>query len=341
MGQYQRYNTRRNQNIAPKPFAHIPLPEDVIRKQPTGHHRYHNDHISGQIVGVIEALSPIHIGSGIIDRVENVAITDQNVKLIKTAVRTRNNVVIPGSSLKGAIRSVVEAISKSCVCKTAINVKDKLKQYSKKVEYRECNNEKKLCITCRMFGAMRYQGNIALQDAQHFEGEIATELIPSLYKPTRYKTDDIKNLPMRRFYMHGKVATGKTPIEACKIGSKFQFHVRFKNLTKAELGLFFTAIGHHPAHPFKLKIGGAKPVCFGSVDFQIDEIHVDKQIAEAYLDWDFSRVDVKNSTVKDNWITECITEATDSLIHMDLLEMLADTLKYPNSRQCPQPPWTY
>ena len=336
MGQYQRdrQGQRRNQQVAPKPFAHLPLPSDVPKRSPIGHHRYHNNCISGQIIGTIVTLSPIHIGSGIIDLVENIGITDQSVELIKTAVRKGNKIVIPGSSLKGAIRSVVEAISKSCVCKV-----DR-KRVRLPNKYAECNRKNNLCVACRMFGAMEFQGNIAIQDAPYIDGEIVTKLIPPLHPPLRLKKDETNNLPMRRFYMHGEVATGKTPIEALEKDSKFQFAVQFNNLKKSELGLFFTALGHHSKHPFKIKIGGAKPVCFGSVDFQIAEIHVDKQTSDAYLDWDFNRVDVKKGEVKKKWMNGCIAEATNLLIQMNL-EMLAEILKYPNTRQCPQPPWTY
>lgn len=339
MGQHQRGGSSNVQQRAPKPFAHIPLPDplpdNVTRKSPTGHHCYHNNHISGQIIGTIKALSPIHIGSGIIDLAENIGITDQSVTLIKTAVRRGNNVVIPGSSLKGTIRSVAEAITKSCVCKV-----DRERVHLPR-RYKECDRKNNLCVVCRMFGALGFQGNIAIQDAQHIEGQIVTKLIPPLYPPRKYQRSDQNNLPMRRFYMHGKVAEDKTPIEACEVDSKFRFLVRFNNLTKAELGLFFTALGLHSERPFKPKIGGAKPVCFGSVSFQIDKIHVDKQTSNVYLDWDSNRVDVKLDKVKEKWMNGCITDATNSLIQMNLLKMLAEILKYPNTRQCPQPPWTY
>ena len=338
MGQYQRGGTRKNQKIAPKPYAYIPLPDKVTRRSPTGHHRFHKNHISGKIIGTIEALSPIHIGSGIIDLAENVGITDQSVDLTKTAMRRVDKIVIPGSSLKGAIRSVVEAISESCVSKTVKKVRDAFPTEYK--FFNECQQDN-LCVACRMFGAMGFQGNIAIQDAQHIEGQIVTKLIPPLYRPRRFQKDEVKNLPMRRFYMHGEVAIGKTPIEACDVGSKFQFSVHIDNLKKSEWGLLFTALGHHPEYLFKLKIGGAKPVCFGSVDFKIDEIHVEKQTPDGYLDWDFNRVDVKKDNVKEDWVKDCITEATNSLIQINLLEMLAEILEFPNTRQCPQPPWTY
>ena len=114
MGQYQRHGSgeRQQQQAAPKPFDFVSLPKRIDKKPPTGHDQYHENCLTGQIQGTIEALSPIHIGSGVID-------IGDDVELIKTAVRTGDKIVIPGSSLKGAIRSVVEAISESCVCKVS------------------------------------------------------------------------------------------------------------------------------------------------------------------------------------------------------------------------------
>ena len=103
MGQFQRHGRgeRQHQQPAPKPFDFVPLPKRVTKKRPTGHDRYHEMHTTGQIHGTIEALSPIQIGSGVID-------LGQDVELIKTAVRTGGNIVIPevrskvrfGASLK-------------------------------------------------------------------------------------------------------------------------------------------------------------------------------------------------------------------------------------------------
>ena len=64
-------------------------------------------------------------------------------------------IVIPGSSLKGAIRSVVEAISESCVSKTVKKVRDAFPTEYK--FFNECQQDN-LCVACRMFGAMGFQG---------------------------------------------------------------------------------------------------------------------------------------------------------------------------------------
>ena len=324
MGQFQRGGRggRQFQQPAPKPFAFMPLPNRVNRQRPTGHDLYNAECTTGQIQGTIEALSPIHIGSGIID-------LGQDVELIKTAVRTSGNVVIPGSSLKGAIRSVVEAISESCLCKVSGRIRRAVPR-----DFAECRQKERLCVACRMFGAMGFQGNVAVQDAPQIEGEIVTKLVPELYAPGRYQ-HGMRDIPGRKFYMHGQVASGETPVEACEVGSKFRFVVQIDNLRQAEWGLLFTALGHHPNHPFKIKIGGAKPVCFGSIDFQLERIQIEAQTRDQYLDWDVKPESAKTGEPLETWKRECITQATDSLIKQNLLTDLAHILRYPNDRNCP------
>lgn len=324
MGQYQRRGRggRQHQQPAPKPFGFVPLPRRVNRKSPTGHERYHTEHFTGQIHATIQALSPIHIGSGVID-------IGQDVELIKTAVRTKDTVVIPGSSLKGAIRSVAEAISESCVCKVSSRIRRNVPR-----DFAECRRKERLCVACRMFGAMGFQANIAIQDAPKTEGEIVTMSVPELFAPGRYQ-GRMQGIPGRKFYMHGQVASGDTPVEACAVGSKFRFVAQVDNLTLAEWGLFFTALGHHHEHRFKLKIGGAKPVCFGSIDFQIEQIQVEEQTRERYLSWDGQSESAKTGAQLETWKRECTDQATGSLIKQDLLTELAQILRYPNDRNCP------
>ena len=323
MGQFQRGRRggRQHQQPAPKPFAFMPLPKRVNRDSPTGHDCYHEDHISGQIHGTIKALSPIHVGSGIID-------LGQDVELIKTAVRVKGKIAIPGSSLKGAIRSVAEAITESCICKVSYRIRQSIPRY-----FLECRQKDRLCVACRIFGAMGFQGNVAMQDAPQIDGEIVTKFVPELYAPRSQR--GMRHIPGRKFYMHGEVSSGETPVKACEVGSKFRFVVQVDNLTQAEWGLLFTALGHHPEHSFKLKIGGAKPVCFGSIGFQIDEIHFEEQTRDRYLDWDVQAESAKTDDQLETWKRECTDQATNSLIKRDLLTQLAQILRYPNDRNCP------
>ncbi len=325
MGQFRRGGRgggRQVQQAAPKPFEFVSLPARVNPKKPTGHDRYYEKHVTGQIQGTIEALSPIHIGSGIID-------LGRDVELIKTAVRASGNIVIPGSSLKGVIRSVVEAISESCICKVSNRIRRAVPR-----NFLECRRKDNLCVACRMFGAMGFQGNIAIQDAPQTYGKFETKFVPELYEPGRYQSR-MQDIPGRKFYMHGKEASGETPVEACEVGSTFRFVVQVDNLTPAEWGLLFTALGHHPEHPFKLKIGGAKPVCFGSIYFQLEQIQVEEQTRDRYLDWDVRPESAKTGEQLEEWKRECTAQATNSLIKQDLLTELAQILQYPNDRHCP------
>ncbi len=327
MAQYRHHRRgQQSQPPAPKPFAFMPLPKRVNRQSPTGHEQYHEERLTGQIQGTIEALSPIYVGSGIID-------LDQDEKLIKTAVRTGGKVVIPGSSLKGAIRSVVEAISESCVCKVSRRTRQAVPR-----KFAECPQKERLCVACRMFGAMGFQGNVAIQDAPQIHGEIVTLRVPELYAPGRCQSR-IRGIPGRKFYMHGRVESGKTPVEACKVRSKFRFVVQVDNLTQAEWGLLLTALGHHPSHPFKLKIGGAKPVCFGSIDFQIEQIQVGEQTCDRYLDWDVQPELTITGRRLEEWTHQCTNRETNLLIKQDLLTELARILQYPNDRNCPTGPY--
>lgn len=325
MGQYQRggYGGRREEQAAPKPFAYVPLPERVNRSRPAGHDKFQINHISGQIQGKISALSPIHIGSGVID-------IGQDGELIKTAVRTGKNVVIPGSSLKGAIRSVVEAISASCVSKVSSQVRRAIPRW-----FSECRQKDNLCVACRMFGAMGFQGNISIQDAPKTEGNIVTKRVPELYAPGRGQRN-MREVPGRKFYMHGEDATGNTPVEACEKDTQFRFVMQVDNLKQSEWGLLFTALGHHPNYPFKLKIGGAKPVCFGSIDIQIDEIKVQEQTRTRYSEWNVAQDAAMTGEHLETWKLSCVNnQDTNRLIQQELLSELAQILKYPNDRNCP------
>ena len=334
MGQYQRGDyggSRREEQAAPKPFAFVTLPDQVKsgKRKPIRHDRYQHNRTTGRIYGTITALTPIHIGSGIIDFGEHV---NQQVELIKSAMRTKGEIVIPGSSLKGAIRSVVEAISQSCICKTKVSLpRGPLEQFR---ECKRTNRNEQLCIACRMFGAMGYKGNIMIQDAARIQGKIVTKRVPLLERP-RHPARDEKGRPMRKFYKHGEVTTGNTSFEGCEVDSTFQFIVQIDNLSYAEWGLFYTALGKHADHPFNLKIGGAKPRCFGSVKFNIKEVHIDDQQRERYLHWDAQSYTVKKDYELNTWIDKCCESAGKSLIQWTQLQELIKELEPIETNKCP------
>src|SRR2546426_10579675 len=95
--------------------------------------------------------------------------------LVLEHYRTTGHRAIPATSLKGCVRSVVEAISRSCVSKTRAKEerpRDRV-QPSPLEQSRECRKPEKTrsgeaprpCPACRLFGAMGFGGKVTFRDA--------------------------------------------------------------------------------------------------------------------------------------------------------------------------------
>lgn len=247
----------------PKPFGFVPLPPHVSRQKPAGHDRLVTALWSGSITGELVAQTPIHVGSGGIELTD-----DSGIPLVKAHFRTARKVAIPGSSLKGAIRSIVEAITYSCVRVQSRRAREALPDDFKPCEAK--NRDARLCLACRLFGAMGYQGQVSFADAILLSGKVGTLFTPSLYPPRAdarlyYKDGQVKG---RKFYHHGQPAKGNVPIEVCDVQSRFRLFLEFMNLAPGELGVLLTALGCGST-PFELKLGGAKPICAGSIKAQV------------------------------------------------------------------------
>ncbi len=305
---------------AEKPYAFVPIPSgDPRRERPVGHHRYVGDLLTGRLEGIIIARSPVHVASGQIE------LTGKQPSLVKAHFRRNGKLTIPGSSLKGAIRSIVEAISDPPSCLRIARARfDEQPQ-----NVRACTRKESLCIACRMFGAMGYLGQVRFHDAV-IEGGGATIIqTPSLFAPrTRervyFEGGKVKG---RKFYKHGALAHGNVPLEVCPVGSQFTFSVDFENLSDAQIGLLLVALGQGTPklHP---KLGGGKPACCGSVEIQVTGVQVISAQSSA-LDYDAApqQVDVAS-----------LSGAT-RLVNKGSLSRLATILTYPGQGVCP--PGTY
>jgi CRISPR/Cas system CSM-associated protein Csm3 (group 7 of RAMP superfamily) len=306
---------------APKPYGFVrvdPL-RDEDREHPAGHHRYKDGAVSGTLRGEIHVLSPVHVASGTLEMQ-----ADPESPLYKAHVRSGGRVVIPGSTLKGAVRSVVEAISASCVRITRVR-RDQLPRGAE-----GCRSEKKLCVACRMFGSLGYQGQVRFTDALlRQEYRTALTYMPSLYAPrTRaggvyVERGQIKG---RKFYHHGQPAMGNVPVEVCPTGSDLDFTLHFDNLAPAEVGLLLTALGLGDP-PLVLKLGGGKPTCYGSMRVNLSGLEIFENMRTAYADYDLSKA--ASSDPAD------YLSAARELIRSKQLRELAELLKVDTGRQCP------
>lgn len=105
------------------------------------------------------------------------------IPLIKTMLQTIDQKLsIQGSSLKGCIRSVYEAITRSCICKTKADIKHIPDGYKEcKINIKQ--NRVLVCDACRTFGAMDWQGLLDFNDAKSESMGFATGFMLSLYRP--------------------------------------------------------------------------------------------------------------------------------------------------------------
>jgi len=275
--------------VVEKPYEFVLFPQGKIEQQQiaaSGHHLYR--HLSGQILLRLIAEGPVQVASGYPEVVRTES-GNEMVVVQNAAIRRQDKTVhvLPGSSLKGVVRSVVEALSLSCVRVSSWRTRKATPE-----RLASCKEVDKLCPACRLFGMTAgrresYLGQVQFEDGMMTAGEMATVSTPLLWAPARGG----QNLPWRyltgreakgrKFYYHGTTAHGPDARLAADTGAEFQTRIHFWNLKPEELGLLLAALGQHPEKPFLLKIGAAKPVGMGTMSVEIVEIHLMSDIQKS------------------------------------------------------------
>jgi CRISPR/Cas system CSM-associated protein Csm3 (group 7 of RAMP superfamily) len=200
--------------------------------------------------------------------------------------------LLPGSSLKGVVRSVAEAISGSCLTLPVGRRGEVEYRGRPPVSYRiprgfdHCRDADHLCPACRIFGSLSgdrsFLGKIGLSDASivgQFEVEVLT--IEALMEPKpRHRAwyEDPQQrgfIRGRKFYHHRPLGPRRTTVknqynktvESVKQGAVFEFDLDYTNLTEAELTLLVFALTLEPEMYYKVGMG--KPVGMGSARIDI------------------------------------------------------------------------
>ena len=203
--------------------------------------------------------------------------------------------IIPGSSLKGLLRSLVETLGPGCWWLFDGTYEKQTVSYTEKLppEFRQCSDLDRLCIACRLFGlvqghAASLLGRVGADDARCTD-EVRHQAVytPPLDTPKPrhrawYLNPDGR-LAGRKFYfhqsgiatLHGEHRTRagamlNAYIEPVGIGSVFTFDVPFTSLDETELALLTYALALEDG--MRHKIGYAKPAGFGSVRITIERL---------------------------------------------------------------------
>lgn len=252
-----------------KPYFHVPIAGEKALGQPPWHDRF--DEWTGRLELEVEVRSGyLHVGSGLL------GLTPDG-KAYSAFARRDGQLVIPGTSIKGAVRSVVEAISRSCVSQA---------RRDEEVPSRAtaCNKAPRrnqvaigtLCPACRLFGTTSYRGRVFFTDAVAL-GPVEPKPVKvgNLWPPRQAAGD-------RKFYRVGVFHEDENAlqrdyryVEAVPRGTRFLTALVFESATTEEMGLLVRALGidTHPQDQssvgfvFLPKLGGAKPRCLGAVRF--------------------------------------------------------------------------
>lgn len=299
-----------------KPFVYVPVPKKEPDRRKFMSHEVQRG-LTGRIDFDLEVVSDyLFIGSGGYDYD-----THEN-KVFYSFFRTNDKLIIPGTSLKGSIRAVAEAISNSCVSQWTGRDSNFIPDTHKR-----CKSEDKLCSTCRIFGMTGYGGRIDFSDARPLTNITPVILkIGELFQPRVIKVEE-QGRSKRKFYGNWQFNPIKDQkpernhrfVEALNKGTHFRFSLSLNNLLDEELSLILHAMGVN--QDYMIKVGGAKPRCFGTVRFCPLKGNLYTNPLE-------NPTEISTESIKDYM-------KNMNLISPDLLKSLSEELRPREDKTCP------
>jgi hypothetical protein len=200
----------------------------------------------------------------------------------------RGEYIIPGSSLKGMLRTVAEALGNGCLTLFSGEYDQRRVNYRPKVPaaFNRCERSDNLCITCRTFGMLNrssvFLGKVNVGDAvadpeKAYVTEFPVYTTPLMEPKPRhasfYLDESGRHIAGRKFYFHhypemeelerGRPGPYNRYIQPLDIETAFHFRVDFTNLEEDEFGVLLLSIMLED--DMRHKIGYAKPLGLGSV----------------------------------------------------------------------------
>ncbi len=327
---------RREQPQFPKPYDFVPFTDRTDTQPQPGHESFHlQAALSGRLEVMIELQTLLHVSSGSYALSEDLGLkAGFVVKDMYRVLRDEFPIpAVPGSTLKGSVRSVVESVTNSCL----VVVSGRLRRKLPSGQGRSCRGDR-LCPACGLFGAMGRLARVSFSDALFVSGDSEIFRLPALY---RTRADDSYHyvnsqdqLKGRKFYLHGRPQKHQGGYaEALKAGSKLRANIDFTNLTPPELGLLCFGLGLDGS--FQLGLGGGKPLAMGRVKIVPQALHL--QQTASFLEYETGDA-VLEGQVLTTAVSDYITQA-EPLIQDAQRDALRRVLEPSNQR--PAPTGTY
>jgi len=162
-----------------KPYGFVPISDTVERTRIVPHNRLDGQRYSGRLDLSITLMASLHIKQGDFG-LQAAAIGNRRQESLFYATASRNGIpIIPGSSIKGVIRSIAEAASHSCAPKLPSKIKALEKALPPNNRAQCDGRDDLLCITCSMFGFVNggkhYKGRVWFSEFK-LEGDPVAQL---------------------------------------------------------------------------------------------------------------------------------------------------------------------
>jgi hypothetical protein len=231
-------------------------PEGAIRYQdPPPHDRWSE----GLLTGSLRLRLEIPEGQFVTPSTGRLTLTSKNgVDVVAQEVaRAAGTPVIPGSGIKGAVRTLYELLSFSC---DPFAATDRRRSSETRCGPRSC------CDACSLFGLLKRSGRVSFDDAKPAGPDavrVEVREVPTPWTPQKPEGDvslyDFKEATL--FDRDRKVHVVRTKELSREVFlGTFETRMMFWNVTREELGrlLLSMGIGADVATKFFLRLGGVK-----------------------------------------------------------------------------------
>jgi hypothetical protein len=158
-----------------KPYVFVPFTDSVAHCNAP----YHRDILGantymGKLEITIECMTPLHFGSGQLE------FDEPDETFAHSLLRENGKIALPGSSFKGMLRSVFEAISPSCVLNAPKALPGKVGEARQSCG--AYTNSGACCPACSVFGRLSYKGKLIITSFRT-DYEPSLIAIPQLENP--------------------------------------------------------------------------------------------------------------------------------------------------------------
>lgn len=269
---------------ATSPYGFVPLPPTIRRARRS--QETHSLRVANGFTAAVEVelvtRQAVHVGSGF--KVE------RDGQIVRGTARVGDAWGIPGSSMRGVLRSRYEAITRSCVLfkpKGGRIRSRTLPESVRKAEFTLHPQEQakleicrvgELCPACSLFGALALRSRVRVSDFIAERATVALSRVPRMFAPNLHHVGHFKppregdttvkvtSLYGRKFYRDQPSSTVTyEPVEVLPEMTRLAGRLTLSNVTAAEYGGLIVALGALPVPGHCIKVGCAKREGFGSV----------------------------------------------------------------------------